>query len=101
MERSEAIIYVLWLFAEFITGSMLLCFSKEILALLLKISDKNAILPLVISILFSTLLIVNRLNLESELLVAGIIITSICSIIIPIISILTYKFKKLQKGDRT
>ncbi len=89
-ERCEAVVFIMWIFATFISSSALFTFFLNNFSYAINLSDKKALLGAGAVVVSSAAVICNKFSFHEYLYMISLVLTFLVSVIIPVISFIIY-----------
>ena len=97
IERSEAVVLVLWIFAAFVCISGAAAVTTEFASQAFKLSNANALTGCVLAVVYTASLIFNRYNAVSYMFDIGNYMLGAFSIVLPAVINTAYYFTRGKK----
>ena len=85
VERSEALVFLIWIFISFLTLSALMCFVCSIAAKTFKLSNRKAIIGAVSIVVSSGAMLTYKSNMTESVIAFSLIWTGCVSIAVPLV----------------
>ena len=85
VRRSEALVFLIWIFVSFLTIASLLCFVCSLAAKLFNLSNRKAVIGAVSIVVASSAMLTYKNNMTESLISFSLFCTGVVSIVVPIV----------------